>query len=441
MAIRGLSVSHLAQAPVEVAVRAALLARGHRFDNDDVLRATAFVMTSLSPDTLRAIAANPTGSGHLLQAVIPSATANIAVNTREARNWHGPVLDPSRFGTGRSWATSHGAGFLGMGRGGRGDSDGDDECPVVRASYGLLNTRWDASRPYDLTDHNWHSSPFHGIAGLDIPTTRSLLAAGFTAPEIVRAGRDVERLGRYFGDHGRVVTTPENIARATRLNRAAPAFMGQVNRYAGALSGIREAEGGVARDEARLREMETRGEGGSEAATALRADIARRREEAHRRRQEADREINGAIEALPEGRRPDANRLLDSVREGNRASTDAASAQTREAEARARKVEAQAREVEAHAREVEAQAREAEARAREAEARAREAAEREARASAEAAAARVRPRTTAADDTFGGADAPAGNQPAVVVRTETATTTIAPPQPRPQQTARLSLTE
>ena len=56
-AITGSHFSHLAQAPIEIAVRTALAAQGRFFDNEDIARATSVVMASLSPDDLRRIAA------------------------------------------------------------------------------------------------------------------------------------------------------------------------------------------------------------------------------------------------------------------------------------------------------------------------------------------------------------------------------------------------
>jgi hypothetical protein len=152
----------------------------------------------------------------------------------------------------------------------------------------------------------------------------------------------VERLSRHFGSHAHLFATPENIERATRLNRVAPGIMGQVGRYAEALAGIRETHAGIARDEARLAAMETRGEGNSEAAVALRADIARRREEALRRREQADKEMDEAVKATPETStgpngqiirpRQDGQALVDSIGNADAAAKAEAEAQAREAE-------------------------------------------------------------------------------------------------------------
>ena len=199
------------------------------------------------------------------------------------------LYDPhlGRYGYGHAWSESATAT----------ESDEGGATPTS-ASYAALDSNWDPSRPGHLTERNWGRSPFRGIPGLDIPTTRSLLAAGYESSEIVRAGRDVERLSRHFGSHAHLFTTPENIERATRLNRVAPGFMAQVDRHVGVLAGIREAEAGIARDRGRLADMEARGEGNSEGAITLRTDIARREEEAARQRQEAQAEMNAAVRGL-----------------------------------------------------------------------------------------------------------------------------------------------
>ena len=228
-------------------------------------------------------------------------------------------------------------------------------------SYAPLNTRWDASRPYDLHDGNWRNSPFHGIAGLDIPTARSLLAAGFSVPEITRAGRDVERISRHFGSHAHLFATPENIERATRLSHAAPGFMAQVNRYAGALAGIREAEAGIAQRRSAPGRDARSGRGNFGRRRGIGGGHRRRREEAARQRLEAQTEMNEAVRALPETStgpngqtirpRQDGQGLMDSVGRADAAATaeaarlrlEAAEKAKREAEARVRE-EAAAKE-------------------------------------------------------------------------------------------------
>jgi hypothetical protein len=172
-------------------------------------------------------------------------------------------------------------------------------------SYSAMDSRWDASAPYRLSEANWRNSPFSGIPGLSLQTTQSLLAQGFTTPQIIQAGGDVHRLGIHVND---------NIARAARLNHEAPGFMPQVHRYAADLAAARKAEGAIAQEEAKLREMEAAGQGQSDAAAALRANITRQREEAEKQRREAEERMNKAIEALPEARKPDGTGIRDAVR-------------------------------------------------------------------------------------------------------------------------------
>ena len=90
-----------------------------------------------------------------------------------------------------------GGGYPDWGRDGLGGDRGLGGGSLFsHASYDALETDWNPSMPHVLTERNWSTSPFASVAGLDMPTTRSLLAAGFSPQEIVRAGRDVERLAQ-----------------------------------------------------------------------------------------------------------------------------------------------------------------------------------------------------------------------------------------------------
>jgi hypothetical protein len=165
-------ISHLAQAPIEVAVRAALAAQGRHFDNEDVARATSFVMAGLTPAALQTIAASGTASSHLLQALIPQATAHITANTLPW-NMHGAAIDPTRFGGGRtgtgSWLT--GSVYLASSGG-----DGEDDRRSTSARFDRMSTAEAAlvseMRSYALGHH---------LGNIGWAADR---------PEILRLGRD-----------------------------------------------------------------------------------------------------------------------------------------------------------------------------------------------------------------------------------------------------------
>ena len=163
---------------------------------------------------------------------------------------------------------------MGLRSGGGGDGLEGEGKVSGRQGYGAMDTRWDSSSPHRLSDANWHNSPFAGISGLDISTKKGLLADGFKVPGILQAGRDVTKLR---------VNTNDNIAHAARLNKEAPGFMPQMHEYAGKLEGHRKTEGAIAKDEARLADMEKQGQGGSEAAAALRTTIECQKQELEKR--------------------------------------------------------------------------------------------------------------------------------------------------------------
>ena len=164
--------SHLAQAPIELAVRAALAAQGRRFDNEDVARATSYVMAGLTPDALRTIASSGTASSHLLQALIPQATAQIT-NGIVPWNIHGPARDTSRFGGGRAaTALWGGAAYAALGGGSDGDADGGSSGPSSSLRFDETYLRSPAGREMQA---------FAREQGLEWAANR---------PEILRLGRD-----------------------------------------------------------------------------------------------------------------------------------------------------------------------------------------------------------------------------------------------------------
>ncbi len=173
-------------------------------------------------------------------------------------------------------------------------------------SYASLETNGDASHPQRLNEKNWAKSPFAGIGGLDISTTKSLLASGFKTEQIMQAGRDVNKLE---------IDTKQNIARAARLNRDAPSFMPKAHHYKGELDSATKTEGAIAKDEARLAEMEKQGQTNSAEATALREHIARQKQEVEQTRQQAEKQAEEAIKALPEARKDDGREIVKAIRE------------------------------------------------------------------------------------------------------------------------------
>ena len=138
------------------------------------------------------------------------------------------------------------------------------------------------------------------------PPRKACLASGFRTEQIMQAGRDVNKLE---------IDTKQNIARAARLNRDAPSFMPKAHRYKGELDSATKTEGAIAKDEARLAEMEKQGQTNSAEATALREHIARQKQEVEQTRQQAEKQAEEAIKALPEARKDDGREIVKAIRE------------------------------------------------------------------------------------------------------------------------------
>jgi hypothetical protein len=129
-------------------------------------------MAGLTPAALQTIASSGTGSSHLLQALIPQATAQITTGT-VPWNLHGSVRDTSRFGGGRTGTGSWLGGSVYLASSGGG---GEDDRGATSARFDRMSTA-EAALVSEMRSY----AQGHHLGNIGWAADR---------PEILRLGRD-----------------------------------------------------------------------------------------------------------------------------------------------------------------------------------------------------------------------------------------------------------